>query len=126
MARQLTWSWVPVQLLLRQTFDSVDKIARVRMPVLIAHGADDRYVPSRFSERLYEAAPEPKKLLLVQGGTHNNSMVVGNGEYKAALHEFFALAVDAPQLQQASLPRRGAISPAAAGERVKPGVATPR
>jgi len=82
---------VPVQLLLTQTFDSVDKIARVRMPVLIAHGADDRYVPSRFSQRLYEAAPEPKKLLLVKGGTHNNSMVVGNGEYRTALHEFFGL-----------------------------------
>jgi alpha-beta hydrolase superfamily lysophospholipase len=91
MARELTWSWVPFQLLLTQTFDSVDKIARVRMPVLIAHGADDRYVPSRFSERLYEAAAEPKKLLLVKGGTHNNSMRVGNGEYRAALHEFFGI-----------------------------------
>jgi hypothetical protein len=91
MARELTWSWVPFQLLLTQTFDSVDKIARVRMPVLIAHGADDRYVPSRFSERLYEAAAEPKKLLLVKGGTHNNSMRVGNGEYRAALHDFFGV-----------------------------------
>jgi alpha-beta hydrolase superfamily lysophospholipase len=127
MARQLTWSWVPVKLLLTQTFDSVDKIGRVHMPVLIAHGADDRYVPSRFSERLYEAAPEPKKLLLVKGGTHNNSMVVGNGEYKAALHEFFGLAVDAPHLQQVSLPpRRSAVSPAPAREGIEPGAATPR
>jgi alpha-beta hydrolase superfamily lysophospholipase len=95
MARQLTWSWVPVKLLLSQTFDSVDKIARVRMPVLIAHGAEDRYVPSRFSERLYEAAPGPKKLLLVKGGSHNDSMRVGNGEYKAALQEFFGLGAEA-------------------------------
>jgi hypothetical protein len=94
MARELTWSWVPVQLLLSQTFDSVDKISHVHMPVLIAHGADDRYVPARFSERLYEAAVEPKKLLLVKGGTHNNSMRVGNGEYRAALHEFFGIDPD--------------------------------
>jgi uncharacterized protein len=91
LARELTWSWVPVQLLLTQNFDSVHKIARVRMPVLIAHGASDRFVPSRFSEELYEAAQPPKKLLLVQGGTHNNSMRVGNGEYRAALHDFFEL-----------------------------------
>jgi hypothetical protein len=115
-----------VKLLLTQTFDSVDKIARVRMPVLIAHGADDRYVPSRFSERLYEAAPEPKKLLLVKGGTHNNSMVVGNGEYKSALHEFFGLAIEAPHLQQVSLPRHSALSPAPAGEGIEPGAATQR
>lgn len=94
MAREVTWSWVPVQLLLTQTFDSIDKIKQVRMPVLIAHGADDRFVPLRFSERLYEAAPEPKKLLLVQGGTHNNSLRIGSGEYKAALHEFFGLNFD--------------------------------
>jgi alpha-beta hydrolase superfamily lysophospholipase len=97
IARELTWSWVPVQLLLTQSFDSVHKIARVNMPVLIAHGSADRFVPSRFSEELYEAAQPPKKLLLVQGGTHNNSMRVGNGEYRAALHDFFALdSIDKP------------------------------
>jgi alpha-beta hydrolase superfamily lysophospholipase len=108
MARQLTWSWVPVKLLLTQTFDSVDKIARVKMPVLIAHGEEDRFVPARFSERLYEAAPEPKKLLLVKGGTHNNSMRIGNGEYKEALHEFFGLTMGGSPLQQVALPKRNA------------------
>jgi len=104
MAREVTWSWVPVQLLLTQTFDSIDKIGHVRMPVLIAHGADDRFVPSRFSERLYEAAPAPKKLLLVEGGTHNNSMRIGNGEYKAALHEFFGLNFDSAVERRAARP----------------------
>lgn len=47
------------------------------MPVLIVHGMDDPYVPSRFSEELYQAAREPKRLLLVPGGTHNNSMSLG-------------------------------------------------
>ena len=128
MARQLTWSWVPVKLLLTQTFDSVDKIARVKMPVLIAHGEEDRYVPARFSERLYEAAPEPKKLLLVKGASHNDSMRIGNGEYKAALHEFFGLTVDESPLQAVSLPRRKLRSPAPAAERSAIGIeaATPR
>ena len=31
---------------------------------------------------LYGAAPEPKRLLLVENGTHNNSMWTGNGEYQ--------------------------------------------
>jgi fermentation-respiration switch protein FrsA (DUF1100 family) len=91
IAKELTAPWVPVQLLLTQTFDSVHKIARVRMPVFIAHGAADKYVPSRFSQELYDAAPEPKKLLVVTNGTHNNSMRIGNGEYRAALQEFFSL-----------------------------------
>jgi hypothetical protein len=59
------------------------------MPVLIVHGAGDGFVPARFSKELYEAAPEPKKLLLVNGATHNNSMRVGNTEYLQAMHELF-------------------------------------
>jgi len=91
IAKELTVSWLPVQLLLTQNFDSVHKIARVHIPVLIAHGGADRFVPSRFSQELYEAAHEPKKLLVVANGTHNNSMRIGNGEYRAALEEFFSL-----------------------------------
>jgi len=92
IARSLTYPWLPVQLILSQKFDSVDKIGRVRVPVLIVHGAGDRFVPSRFSQALYEAAPEPKKLLLVDGATHNNSMSAGSTEYRRALEELFGVA----------------------------------
>jgi len=89
IARALSYPWLPVQLLMTQKFDSVHKIAALHMPVLIVHGARDGFVPARFSEELYEAAPEPKKLLLVNGATHNNSMRVGSAEYLQAMHELF-------------------------------------
>jgi alpha-beta hydrolase superfamily lysophospholipase len=89
IARALSYAWLPVQLLMAQKFDSLHKIAELRMPVLIVHGAGDRFVPSRFSEELYQAAPEPKKLLLVNGATHNNSMRVGSAEYLQAMRELF-------------------------------------
>jgi uncharacterized protein len=91
IARSLTISWLPVDLLLSQKFDSLDKIRDVRLPVLIVHGADDRMVPSRFSQALYDAANEPKKLLLVEGATHNNSMRLGRVAYQQALHDMFSL-----------------------------------
>jgi hypothetical protein len=91
IARSLTYPWLPVQLLLSQKFDSVDKIAKVQMPVLLVHGTGDRYVPSRFSQALFDAAPNPKKLLLIEGASHNNSIRMGNEEYREALHELFAL-----------------------------------
>ncbi|WP_225984449.1 alpha/beta hydrolase [Noviherbaspirillum aerium] len=94
IARSLTYPWLPLQLLLSQKFDSVGKIASVDMPVLIVHGSDDRYVPSRFSEKLYEAAGGKKKLILVDGGTHNNSMRLGATEYRQAFKELFGLAPD--------------------------------
>jgi alpha-beta hydrolase superfamily lysophospholipase len=89
IAKSLTYPWLPLQLLLSQKFDSVDKIAQVHMPVLIVHGTDDRYVPSRFSQQLFDAAPEKKKLLLVEGGTHNNSMRIGASAYRQAFRELF-------------------------------------
>ena len=78
--------------MLSQKFDSIGKIARVRMPVLVVHGQGDRFVPVRFSEALYAAAPTPKRLLLVPNGSHNNSLSVGNSEYHRALVDFFELA----------------------------------
>ncbi len=41
------------------------------------------------SEALYAAAPQPKKLLLIPNGTHNNSAWTGDADYRAALRELF-------------------------------------
>ncbi|WP_426114208.1 alpha/beta hydrolase [Pseudomonas sp. DSP3-2-2] len=80
---------LPVRWLLSQKFDSIDKIADIHMPLLIVHGTEDRYVPSRFSEELFAAAQEPKKLLLVPGGSHNNSMSLGRQAYGQAIQALF-------------------------------------
>ena len=69
----------------------MSKIAQVRMPVLLAHGDADRYVPARFSKALFEATRAPKRLLLIDGGSHNNSMRVGSDAYRDALQDFFGL-----------------------------------
>ena len=90
VASEITRGLFPAAML-SQKFDSVGKIARVRMPVLVVHGQDDRYMPIRFSEALYAAAPEPKRLLLVPNGSHNNSLTVGGSEYRRAVFELFGL-----------------------------------
>ena len=76
---------LPVRWLLSQKFDSIDKIAEIHMPVLIVHGMADGFVPPRFSEELFAAAQEPKNLLLVPGGNHNNSMNLGKQAYTQAI-----------------------------------------
>jgi len=91
IAQVVTSPWLPVKLLLTQKFDSLSKVRELKMPVLIVHGSGDAYVPARFSEELYAAAPEPKKLLLVDGATHNNCLRVGTTAYLAAIDELFDL-----------------------------------
>jgi fermentation-respiration switch protein FrsA (DUF1100 family) len=52
-------------------FESSRKIALVKCPVLIAHGTNDATIPVAQGRKLYAAANDPKRLLLVEGGTHN-------------------------------------------------------
>ncbi|EJM55065.1 hypothetical protein PMI29_05517 [Pseudomonas sp. GM49] len=78
-------NWLPVRWLLSQKFDSIDKIVDIDMPLLVVHGLSDPFMPSRFSQQLFNAAQEPKHLLLVPGGTHNNSMSLGGNQYRQAL-----------------------------------------
>ncbi|MDL5597000.1 alpha/beta fold hydrolase [Pseudomonas kribbensis] len=76
---------LPVRWLLSQKFDSIDKIADIHMPLLVVHGLADTFVPSRFSEQLFAAANQPKRLLLIPGATHNNSMALGGQNYRKAI-----------------------------------------
>ena len=91
VAAELSFSWLPTSLILSQKFDSIEKIKAVDIPVLVVHGAGDRFIPAKFSQALYRAAPSPKKLLLIENGSHNNSMWIGDGEYQHALGDLFGL-----------------------------------
>ncbi len=71
--------YLPVGLLLWDQFPTRDFIGDVKMPVLIAHGNEDTVVPFEHSKRLFELAPEPKKLLKMPGSDHNS--LVRDGLY---------------------------------------------
>ena len=107
VAAEMSYRWLPLSWILAEKFDSLGKIATVRMPVLIVHGASDRFVPAKLSEALYAGAPSPKKLLLVEGGSHNNSMWIGSAAYRQALHEVFGLRSVDGMAETAAAPRRG-------------------
>ena len=55
----------------KNRFESTRKIAGVRCPLLVTHGTHDEVIPMDQGRKLYEAASEPKKLLIVPGGDHN-------------------------------------------------------
>ena len=72
------YPYLPVGLLLRDRFASRRRIARVSCPVLILAGERDAIVPLRESKRLYDAAPEPKRLVVISGADHNDdALLVG-------------------------------------------------
>jgi fermentation-respiration switch protein FrsA (DUF1100 family) len=66
------YPWLPVRRLLFDRYPSIDRIKSVRAPLLVIAGDRDDIVPAALSERLYVAAAEPKRYVLVPGVGHND------------------------------------------------------
>ena len=70
------YPWLPVGWLLIDRYPSIDRIGSLSAPVLVIAGDRDDIVPESLSRRLYEAAPDPKRYLLVPGTGHNDPELI--------------------------------------------------
>ena len=77
------YPWVPVSILMRDQFLSREHIRRVEEPILIVHGTADQVIPVAYGRRLFEAAAEPKRLEIIEGGGHGD--LWGRGLWTLAL-----------------------------------------
>ena len=59
-AAKIYYPYLPVNLLLKDRYDSIKKIKNIKIPVLIMHGKKDNIVPFFMGEKLYQMANEPK------------------------------------------------------------------
>ncbi|MCP5284467.1 MAG: alpha/beta fold hydrolase [Burkholderiaceae bacterium] len=91
VVRHFKWGWLPVGPLITQRFEAVERIAHVQAPVLVVHGSDDRLIPPALGQALYERAPQPKRFVLVEGGSHHSTNSVGQAQYRQALADLFGL-----------------------------------
>ena len=71
--------YLPVSLLIKDRFDSIKKINEITSPIFFIHGERDKIIPWRYGKRLYQAASEPKELLLMPDASHNNIYDYGAG-----------------------------------------------
>ena len=83
IAASVFW-FAPVRLLMRDQFRSNERIARVKVPLLVMHGAQDGTIPLRFGERLFALAHEPKQFVRFGEGGHND--LDNFGAVEAARH----------------------------------------
>lgn len=72
--------FMPVSVMVTHRFDSLSKIDRISVPLLVIHGEADQIVPIQFGRRLYEAAPEPKTAHFIPEAAHNNLDEFGVGD----------------------------------------------
>jgi uncharacterized protein len=87
----LKWGWLPVSWLISQRFESEKKVAKIGSPLLVVHGSEDRLISPDLGRRLFEAAHEPKRFVLVEGGSHHNTNGIGQPQYRVALKEMFGI-----------------------------------
>ena len=89
----MPWGWLPIGALITERFDSAQRIAQVRSPLLVIHGSQDETIHPDLGRALFELAVGPKRFLLVEGGSHHDTHLVGYALYRQALRELFALSV---------------------------------
>jgi fermentation-respiration switch protein FrsA (DUF1100 family) len=71
---------LPVGWLLRDRYDTLDRIARISVPILIVGGDRDNIVPIAQTRRVYDAARNPKSLLIIDGADHNDAALAEGRE----------------------------------------------
>lgn len=79
------YPWLPVDLMLKDRYPSIDAIAEIAVPTLVIAGDNDSLVPLSQSVALYEAAPGPKRLLVIEGAGHNDAALASGEEVLVAV-----------------------------------------
>jgi uncharacterized protein len=85
------WGWLPVGPLLTQRFEADQRVASIGSPLLVVHGSADTLIKPELGKRLFDAAAQPKRFVLVEGGSHHNTSAVGAAQYREALAQMFGL-----------------------------------
>ena len=82
------YPWFPIGSLLSIRYDSLSKISKVSVPLLILHGDRDEIVPYEHGKKLYDAANAPKQFYTIQGAGHNDTYIVGGEGYFRVMGDF--------------------------------------
>ncbi len=87
MARHF-YPLLPLHLLTRNAFRSIEKVGALALPKLFVHGTADTVVPTHLGKRLYRAASGPKAWLPVPKAGHHDVPRFGGEPYIAAVSRF--------------------------------------
>jgi hypothetical protein len=78
----------PLAPFVRTRYESLARISRLRMPLLVLQGDRDEIVPPVQGRRLFDAAREPKRYFAIRGAGHNDTYLVGGEAYWRAIADF--------------------------------------
>jgi fermentation-respiration switch protein FrsA (DUF1100 family) len=86
------YPFLPVRLLLRDRFASIDRAGDIRSPVLVIAGDRDSIVPIEYTRRFYDAVAARKTLVEIRGADHNDDQLLAGDEMIQAIVRFLRAA----------------------------------
>jgi hypothetical protein len=81
------YPFLPVRLMSRYDYSTVDLVEKATCPVLVVHSPTDEIIPFQHGRAIYEAAPEPKAFLELLG-SHNEGFLISGDKYTDGLRYF--------------------------------------
>ncbi|RCV90105.1 alpha/beta hydrolase [Billgrantia montanilacus] len=84
---QSLYPFLPVRWLASLDYDTETYVTRVAAPLLVIHSREDEIIPFPQGEAVFEAASEPKEMLVIRGG-HNTGFLDSEPEYSDGIDAF--------------------------------------
>lgn len=66
------YPYLLADLLIKDSFKSIDYIERIEMPLLVVHGDQDQIIPIEIGKKLFDKAKDPKTFVAIPGARHND------------------------------------------------------
>ncbi|MEE8321672.1 MAG: alpha/beta hydrolase [Gammaproteobacteria bacterium] len=87
------YPYLPVSLLTRIKYASIDRISSIPQPSLFIHSPSDDIVPYTLGRKLFDAATGPKTFLEIRG-THNEGFLMSGNTYIDGLDRFITNVIE--------------------------------
>ncbi len=81
------YPFLPIRLLSRFSYNSVERLPNIKIPILIIHSVDDEIIPIQHGERNFQVANAPKRLVKLRGD-HNGGFLDSLEIYRTGINEF--------------------------------------
>ncbi len=68
------YPFLPVHWLMHDQYPSLERISKLKAPLLVLHGTQDQMVPYAMGQKIFEAATVPKTFVTVPDGDHTHNL----------------------------------------------------
>ncbi|MFD1849934.1 alpha/beta hydrolase [Oceanobacillus bengalensis] len=73
---------------------ALEQVKKAEVPILYIHGSNDTFVPTAMTEELYKNTKSNAEVLIVDGASHGESIILAEDKYLETLYGFIEKYVD--------------------------------